>query len=80
MDMHDFRTKLRLRMETLGLSQMDVARLCGVHQGSLSRFLAGTAGLSGESVLRLIPVLGDSRLALRKGRQRQRLKEDGAEA
>ncbi|WP_081437326.1 helix-turn-helix domain-containing protein [Nitratidesulfovibrio vulgaris] len=53
----DFRTALRAVMARRSLTQTAVAQACGVEQASLSRFLRGEKGLSGESVFKLLPLV-----------------------
>lgn len=50
-----FRIDLRARMTAEKKSQLALAHDVGIEQASLSRFLRGRGGLSGESILRLHP-------------------------
>lgn len=54
-----FRIDLRAWMAAEGISQIALAKKSGVDQASLSRFLRMERpdGLSGESVLRLYPIV-----------------------
>lgn len=54
-DLTQFRHDLRAWMVAKGMSQVTLAKLSGVDQASISRFLRteNPDGLSGESVLRL---------------------------
>ena len=58
-DLTQFRTTLRAWMAEEGMSQKALAQKSGVDQASISRFLRTEKpeGLSGESVLRLYPVV-----------------------
>lgn len=58
-DLSQFRNDLRAWMAAEGMSQVALAKMSGVDQASISRFLRMESpdGLSGESVLRLYPIV-----------------------
>jgi len=64
--------QLRAIIENCGLSRYELSKRAGLQQSALSRFMAGTVGLSLDSLDRLAPVLGLSitskRPKTRKGR------------
>ncbi len=62
MNITEFRLRLKALIEASGMRQQDVAQLCGVQQATLSRFLSGERGLSGDSILKLLPLLGRKRI------------------
>ncbi|WP_164561478.1 helix-turn-helix domain-containing protein [Nitratidesulfovibrio vulgaris] len=57
MRQNDFRNALRGMMLRHGLTQTAVAKASGVEQASLSRFLRGETGLSGDSVFKLLQLV-----------------------
>lgn len=58
MNIAEFRQRLKALIEASGIRQQDIVRLCGIQQATLSRFLSGERGLSGDNVLKLMPLLG----------------------
>jgi transcriptional regulator with XRE-family HTH domain len=56
---HQLRDALRALLSATGMAQVELARRSGVDQASLSRFLRDREpeGLSGNSVLRLLPFI-----------------------
>ncbi|MCL4190692.1 MAG: helix-turn-helix domain-containing protein [Thermoguttaceae bacterium] len=62
--------QLREIIRDCGMTRYELACRSGVQQSALSRFMAGTVGLSLESLDRLAPVLGLSIV-----RKRQRAKK-----
>jgi predicted XRE-type DNA-binding protein len=62
MNTQDFRIRLAEVMASKKLTQKDVETQYGVKQESISCFLRGVRGLSGASVLALLPLLSEGGL------------------
>ncbi|WP_201525870.1 XRE family transcriptional regulator [Psychrobacter frigidicola] len=66
-DLSQIASRIRESMEEQGLKQVDIVKTTGVSKGSVSKWLSARAKPSGESLLRLSQVLGESEYWLLNG-------------
>ena len=66
-DLKQMANRIKKCMEEKGLKQVDIVKTTGVSKGSISKWLAGKAKPSGEYLLRLSQVLGESEYWLLNG-------------
>lgn len=66
-DLEQMANRIKKCMKAKGLKQVDIVKTTGVSKGSISKWLAGKAKPSGEYLLRLSQVLGESEYWLLNG-------------
>ena len=66
-DLKQMANRIKECMKAKGLKQVDIVKTTGVSKGSISKWLAGKAKPSGEYLLRLSQVLGESEYWLLNG-------------